>query len=77
MVVEIGGSYFIYCDARGCGRGDNPNADGDGARGARRNARKLGWARRRRNCGLTAHYVDLCPECARANNGKPDAERGE
>jgi hypothetical protein len=30
----------------------------------RRMLKGHGWARRRRNCGLTAHYIDLCPECA-------------
>lgn len=41
--------------------------------------RAHGWARRRRNCGLTAHYIDVCPECEkqyRLTCG-PDTERGE
>lgn len=39
-------------------------AAGSSALRIRRAAKKNGWARRRRNSGLMAHYIDLCPECA-------------
>lgn len=64
MIVQIAGSHFIYCDAPGCNIGDNPNADGDGARGARRNARELGWQCRAWKVNDWTEYRDLCPDCA-------------
>jgi hypothetical protein len=59
------GSADITCSELHCDREHRIECAVD-KQEARRQAKALGWVRRRRNYGLRAHYADLCPGCAKA-----------